>query len=57
MFDFRLIEEPVRRNDRYLQYLKAKVEVIDFDTQSMTCIPACGDIPADEFKRVRGLGG
>lgn len=50
MFDFRLIEEPVRRNDRYLQYLKAKVEVIDFDTQSMTCIPACGDIPADEFK-------
>jgi len=46
MFNFRLAEEPVRRQNKLpgLDYFKAKVESIDFQACELSCRPSVADI-------------
>ena len=44
LFDFSVAEEPIRRRNRRVQYLKARVEAIDFEHKACTCRSACGDV-------------
>lgn len=52
MFNFRLAEEPVRRQSKNpsLSYYKASVENIDFEGKTLICRPDLPDIAGEHFK-------
>lgn len=52
-FDFRLAEEPVRRRNRIpeLQYHKATVEKIDFETKELLCKSALSNLAGNDFSQ------
>lgn len=50
LFDFRLVQEPIRSKSRDLKYIKAYVTSIDFEAKTLHCHPAFSHITMQESK-------
>jgi len=52
IYDFSLVEMPIRRTGKKIKFIKAVVEDIDFKTKTVQCAPAFPDkvaLPVDKF--------
>lgn len=47
LYDFSLVEAPVRHQRREIRYIKASVENIDFEKKTCRCRSAFDDLPSD----------
>ncbi|KAK7408060.1 hypothetical protein QQX98_009775 [Neonectria punicea] len=50
LFDPRLAHEPIRRKDFHAEYIKAFVDDIDIETQTLTCHPAFEQLKDERFE-------
>lgn len=54
LYDFSLVETPIRRTGKKIKFIKAVVENIDFKAKTVQCIPAFPDrvaLPVEKFAR------
>jgi NADH:ubiquinone reductase (non-electrogenic) len=52
LYDFSLVETPIRRTGKKIKFIKAIVEDIDFKGKTLQCTPAFPDniaLPVDKF--------
>lgn len=52
LYDFSLVETPIRRTGKKIKFIKAVVKDIDFKAKTVKCVPAFPDkvaLPVDKF--------
>jgi len=49
LYDFNVVETPIRHTGKNIKFIKARVESIDFEAKKVQCTPAFLDIPIKEF--------
>jgi NADH:ubiquinone reductase (non-electrogenic) len=49
LYEFNLVETPVRHTNKRIKFVKARVESIDFKAKNVKCIPAFDDLAVKEF--------
>jgi NADH:ubiquinone reductase (non-electrogenic) len=49
LYDFNLVETPIRHTTKRIKFIKARVDTIDFKNKIVKCIPTFTDISVKEF--------
>ncbi|PMD41092.1 FAD/NAD(P)-binding domain-containing protein [Hyaloscypha variabilis F] len=49
LYDFNIVETPIRHTSKKIKFVKAQVEDIDFKAKAVNCIPAFVDLPVKDF--------
>jgi NADH:ubiquinone reductase (non-electrogenic) len=49
LYDFNIVETPVRHTKKRIKFIRALVREIDFQNKSIKCIPAFSDLAVKEF--------
>jgi NADH:ubiquinone reductase (non-electrogenic) len=49
LYEFNLVETPIRHTNKRIKFVKARVESIDFKAKNVKCIPAFDDLAVKEF--------
>jgi NADH:ubiquinone reductase (non-electrogenic) len=49
LYDFSIVETPIRHTKRHIKFIKARVEAIDFKSKTVKCTPTFLDLPVKEF--------
>jgi len=49
LYDFSIVETPVRHTSKHIKFIKARVEAIDFKAKTVTCTPEFNDLPVKKF--------
>ena len=49
LYDYSLVETPIRHTDKKIKVVKARAERIDFERKTVHCVPAFESIAKDEF--------
>ena len=49
LYDFSIVETPIRHTGKKMKYIKARVEEIDFQAKTLKCTPTFSDLPIKEF--------
>ena len=58
LYDFSLVETPIRRTGKKIKFIKAVVKDIDFKAKTVQCVPAFPDkvaLPVDTFSLDYGI--
>jgi NADH:ubiquinone reductase (non-electrogenic) len=49
LYEFNLVETPIRHTNKKIKFVKAEVEGIDFKAKTVRCIPAFDDLSVKDF--------
>jgi len=49
LYDFNVVETPVRHTSKNIKFIKARVESVDFEAKKLQCTPTFSDLPVKEF--------
>jgi NADH:ubiquinone reductase (non-electrogenic) len=49
LYEFNLVETPIRHTSKKIKFVKARVEGIDFKAKTVKCIPAFEDLVVKDF--------
>jgi NADH:ubiquinone reductase (non-electrogenic) len=49
LYDFNIVETPIRHTIKKIKFVKARVESIDFKAKSVKCIPCFDDLSVKDF--------
>jgi NADH:ubiquinone reductase (non-electrogenic) len=49
LYEFNLVETPIRHTNKKIKFVKAKVESIDFKAKTVKCVPAFEDLLVKDF--------
>jgi NADH:ubiquinone reductase (non-electrogenic) len=49
LYEFNLVETPIRHTNKRIKFVKARVDSIDFKAKTVKCIPAFEDLIVKEF--------